>query len=168
MLGKVTSILLVLLAVSELTMGQSPHDVTIDIANTLDMKFVNGTSAIQNIALTSSTDLDDGKEKANAAQLQVRTNLNWKLMVSAGFPIFSYFGSVVNPNMPASVLTFRKSGAATYSALSYDTPVELATGSPGDYTDTGHEINVDYLVDSGYDYPAGLYFINVFYTASEQ
>lgn len=147
--------------------SQAQHTVTLNLQNVADIRFNSSITQTTSFTFDDGDKYDDGIEKTGAAGLQVRSNKNWAVSVKSDAANFSFANIGENtdedPNMPASVLGVRKSGASSYSALSA-TAATLATGTKGGYG--ANEVGIDYKVTPGYTYPGGTYTLGVTYTVS--
>ncbi|HEV7350146.1 hypothetical protein [Telluribacter sp.] len=107
---------------------------------------------------------ETGTVNSGATRLKVRSNRDWKIMVSTATDYFQKGG--VDSGMPSGILAAKPSSGSTFLPLSLS-PAQLTTGGRGDATGN-NTFTVDYEAKPGFAYEGGMYTIVVQYTVSQQ
>ena len=118
-------------------------------------------------SFTTASHYDNGITNTSYAGIWVKANLPWVISVRAQNANFTPMTTGASSNMPASVISLKKSTNANYLTLS-TTAQTLATGQLGPNTVSGNTFNVAMRFDPGWSFAGGLYRMNVIYTASQQ
>ncbi|SOE23430.1 hypothetical protein SAMN06298216_3819 [Spirosomataceae bacterium TFI 002] len=136
------------------------HTITCELTNIAEIRFKPGATNVTNYEFSTIDDYENNKASNNGANLQVACNKDWTVNVRAGSSTFSYVGTHTDPSMPSTVLKVRNLPSSRISLTETDT--QIATGAPGDFT--SNEVKLRYIAVPGYDYPEGVYTIDVVYT----
>lgn len=159
--------LLVCIATAPTAHGQytfsQPVSGTITVSSVLNVSISGGAT----ITFTSLDDYANGRALVNYATCTLKSNLLWLVNVKANATYFTASGGG-STNMPANIISIRKSGTSTYYPLSAVTAVNLATGSRTGGSPFYTTFNVDLKANPGYDYNGGTYSIGLIYTLTNQ
>ncbi len=118
------------------------------------------------ISFDSPNDYLNGVIAKNYASIAVKSNANWILNFAAQSTYFTALTRNASTDMPATVLSVRKSGSSSFKTLSTQSQ-KLESGSRGSSGDH-HEFNIDVSFNPGFKYSGGLYSIGIVYTLTKQ
>lgn len=136
----------------------------ISIQSVMELTIINNASP----AITfTNAEYGSGYTISNFNSFNIKSNLLWKLGVSAATANFSASGTYASVNMPASVIGVVKSGQSSYIQLS-STDQVLATGNRGNSSISGNTFNMDLKATPGYNYGPGIYSLSIVYTLTPQ
>ena len=160
--------------------GTAQQTVELGLSNTIDITFVgSGTATGGTVTLpfTTVTDYANGVESA-AQQLKVRSNKIFNVTVAASAANFSVTnGGVTTVSaMPvAGVLDLKVDAnqtggtiASGYSAYGGGLSTASASIISGGNNGNNQTFSVKYKATPGFAYPAGVYAVDVIYTATQQ
>ncbi len=119
------------------------------------------------VSFTTFNDYQNGQTINNAANVEVRANVNWTLGISAQSANFTAMSGGASTDMPCSVLGIRRNGTTTFLTMSTASQT-LKTGTKGGATTSGNDFDVDTRITPGFTYNGGTYSIGVLYTLSQQ
>ena len=118
-------------------------------------------------SFSTESDYNNGITNNNFASIWVKANLPWIITVKAQNATFTPMTTGASNNMPASVITLKKSTNSSWLTLGTNIQT-LTTGPLGPNTVSGNTFNVAMKFDPGWSYAGGLYRMNIIYTASQQ
>jgi hypothetical protein len=149
-------------------MGQFSFNGSINSAVSIQSVMALSITNNASPAITfTNTQYGNGYTISNFNTFDIKSNLPWKLSVSAATPNFSASGTYASSNMPASVVGVVKSGQSPFIQLS-STDQVLATGNRGNTSSLGNSFNMDFTANPGYNYGPGIYSLTIVYTLTAQ
>ncbi len=157
----------------------SVHRTNMRLGNALDIKFTkNGilTGPVVNMDFARVNDYANGVESP-VQEINIRTNKNFKIVVNTSAANFTYTGNISPPPlMPVSGVLELKIAANTtngkmessFSSSSFHSLTETAQPLLSNCSSgSGQAFGVVYKATPGFVYPAGVYTIDVIYTATQ-
>lgn len=132
--------------------------------------------SIQNISITNlktmvsfstANDYLYGIVTDEYAQIDIRSNENWQVNISAQSARFTPLTQGASKDMPANILGVRLSGYSSFKQLGTQS-VTLKSGSRGGASSSKNSFKIDMKFDPGFSYNGGLYSIGVLYTLTKQ
>lgn len=152
------------------------QQVKLDLADVIELSFINGGGGTQSVTFSNSADLINGKETITQ-DLRVRSNKKFKIAVSTSNDEFTYSGSAnrntiipVNTGLKVSVTANNTGGNMTLSALlgwlglSIGNGTTLLTGCDAGDNQT---FTVKYKATPGILAAPGNYTADVIFTATQ-
>lgn len=144
--------------------------VNLAMNDVIEIAIVSGNTL--NMGFSSVNDYANGVVSAEQ-ELVVKSNKNFNVRVKAQTSRFSYSGASSDPKMPASKLSVKvtanntggviSSGHTTYKSLSTGGRSMISNATAGG----NNNFKVQYKATPGYTYPAGVYTVDVVYTATQ-
>ena len=160
--------------------ASASQTVKLDLGNAIEITFTGNGSATGpdvNIPFTTVNDYANGVE-SNDQQLKVRSNKDFDVTVKANAASFTYSGNTTPaPVMPVqNVLNLKVTGNNTGGAIASpfsSTAYASLTAADQDLIDGGSRggnqtFDIKYKATPGFAYPAGIYAVDVVYTATQK
>jgi hypothetical protein len=173
-------LILIALTISSVAKAQTSsgtQTMSMTTGNSVSITFTSTTSTTGNtvsLPFTTATNYANGKT-STAQTMQVVSNKAFNVTVKAASANFSYSGSTSPaPSMPVNgILKLKVSSNATggtiaapfsaFATLTASNQNLITNGAIG----TNQLFSVKYKAAPGFDYPAGIYSVDVIYTATQ-
>jgi hypothetical protein len=164
-------------AIAEAQTSTGTQTMSMTTGNSVSITFTGTSSATGNtvsLPFTTATNYANGKT-STAQTMQVVSNKAFNVTVKTASPNFTYSGSTSPaPSMPVNgILKLKVSSNATggiiaapFSAFGTLTASNQNLITNG-VTGTNQLFSVKYKAAPGFDYPAGIYTVDVIYTATQ-
>lgn len=132
-----------------------------------DIQSIDITKLSGATSFNTPADYFNGITLNDYSKITVRSNNSWQISISTQSAYFTPLTSGGSTDMPADIISVRKSGYSNFRSLSTN-PWTLKTGSRGGATKSGNEFNIDMHIDPGFGYNGGVYSIGIVYTLTRQ
>jgi hypothetical protein len=154
------------------------QNVVLNLSNVVAITFVSSGTAVGNtvtIPFATVSDYTNGVI-SSAQQLKVQSNKNFNLTINAGSTNFSYTGlSTPAPVMPINGVLYAQvsnnsTGGSIASAYNntYGNISTTAQSIIANCLNGGNQLfSIQYEAIPGFNYPAGTYTANIYFTASQ-
>jgi len=154
------------------------QDVVLNLSNVVALTFVSTGAAVGSVVTLPFSTVSDYANgvTSSAQQLKVQSNKNFNLTINSSSTNFSYNGTASPaPIMPINGVLFAQvsnnsTGGTIASAFSntYGNITTAAQSIIANCLNGGNQFfSIQYQAIPGFNYPAGTYIANIYFTASQ-